>query len=114
MRISDWSSDVCSSDLFLRDDVVSITVSAADALSEEPAESIAAKTWLDVSRALDLPSRPIPPYRIIKEKRATFAQTPKAAGQRPGTRTAFRNLFLAGDWTDTKLPATIEGALRSG
>ena len=32
----------------------------------------------------------------------------------PGARTAWRNLLLAGDWTDTGLPATIEGAIRSG
>ncbi|RME63955.1 MAG: hypothetical protein D6782_09225, partial [Alphaproteobacteria bacterium] len=58
--------------------------------------------------------RTMPAYRIVKEKRATFAQTPAALACRPGTRTCWRNAFLAGDWTDTGLPATIEGALRSG
>ncbi|HEX7882995.1 MAG TPA: FAD-dependent oxidoreductase, partial [Afipia sp.] len=33
---------------------------------------------------------------------------------RPGTTTDWKNLFLAGDWTDTGLPATIEGSIRSG
>ncbi len=61
-----------------------------------------------------LPAAPMPPARVVKEKRATFAQTPAAMALRAKTRTAFRNLFLAGDWTDTGLPATIEGAIRSG
>jgi len=51
---------------------------------------------------------------VIKEKRATFS--PRAGTQklRPGHSTSLKNLFLAGDWTDTKLPATIEGAAQSG
>jgi uncharacterized protein with NAD-binding domain and iron-sulfur cluster len=57
---------------------------------------------------------PVPPCRIVKEKRATFASTPTQASRRPATRTSWTNLFLAGDWVDTGLPATIEGALRSG
>jgi uncharacterized protein with NAD-binding domain and iron-sulfur cluster len=51
---------------------------------------------------------------VVKERRATFAQTPSALAQRPPSRTALANLALAGDWTDTGLPATIEGAIRSG
>jgi uncharacterized protein with NAD-binding domain and iron-sulfur cluster len=56
----------------------------------------------------------MPPYRIVKEKTATFAQTPAEVARRPAAQTGYVNLFLAGDWTDTGLPATIEGALRSG
>ena len=51
---------------------------------------------------------------VIKEKRATFSPRPETYGHRPGAATSMRNFFLAGDWTDTKLPATIEGAIRSG
>ena len=47
-------------------------------------------------------------------RRATFAATPAQDARRRGTATAWFNLFLAGDWTDTGLPATIEGAIRSG
>lgn len=100
--------------IFVRGDVVSVTVSAADRLAEEPAAQVAERIWRDVARALELPATPLPPARVVKEKRATFAQTPAAMGLRAKTRTAFRNLFLAGDWTDTGLPATIEGAIRSG
>jgi squalene-associated FAD-dependent desaturase len=100
--------------LFARRELVSLTVSAADDLADQPAETIARCLWADTARALDLPLAPQPPGRIVKEKRATFAQTPDAARRRPGARTACRNLFLAGDWTATGLPATVEGAIRSG
>jgi squalene-associated FAD-dependent desaturase len=53
-------------------------------------------------------------YKIIKEKRATIAQTPGVLALRPAVRTALKNIYLAGDWTDTGLPATIEGAVISG
>ncbi len=98
---------------FVRGSVVSVTVSAADALAETPAEEIGVQIWRDVANALDL-SIDLPPYRIVKERRATFAQTPAAMKCRPGSKTRFKNLFLAGDWTDTGLPATIESAIRSG
>jgi hypothetical protein len=100
--------------LFFRDDVVSATVSAAEALVDRPAEEIAACIWADVARAVEVPAAPMPPYRIVKEKTATFAQTPAEVARRPEAQTGYVNLFLAGDWTDTGLPATIEGALRSG
>jgi zeta-carotene desaturase len=51
---------------------------------------------------------------VIKEKRATFSPTCEAEEWRPPSHTPVRNLFLAGDWTDTGLPATIEGAVQSG
>ncbi len=51
---------------------------------------------------------------VIKTKDATFAATPAAEGFRPGPRTPWKNFFLAGDWTDTGLPATLEGAALSG
>jgi len=51
---------------------------------------------------------------VIKEKRATFSPKPGIENIRPGTETHIRNLFLAGDWTDTGYPATIEGAVLSG
>lgn len=103
--------------MFLRGDVASVTVSAANALAEKDAEEIAVKIWPEVVQALGLAETlkgSLPPHRIIKEKRATFAQTPASLRLRPGTRTHLNNLYLAGDWTDTGLPATIEGAIRSG
>jgi uncharacterized protein with NAD-binding domain and iron-sulfur cluster len=55
-----------------------------------------------------------PPWQIVKEKRATFAATVEQNALRPDQRTQRANLVLAGDWVQTGLPATIEGALRSG
>ena len=100
--------------VFVRETLASVTVSAADRLAEEDAATIAARVWEDVRRALDLGPGPLPPHRIVKEKRATFAQTPANLARRAKTATPWRNLFLAGDWTDTGLPATLEGAIRSG
>ncbi|HEY6951947.1 MAG TPA: hydroxysqualene dehydroxylase HpnE, partial [Bacteroidota bacterium] len=51
---------------------------------------------------------------VIKEKRATFSPKPGMETMRPDCRTKYGNLFLAGDWTNTGLPATIEGAVLSG
>jgi len=51
---------------------------------------------------------------VVKETAATFSPQPGADRWRPPQRTALRNLFLAGDWTATRWPATMEGAVRSG
>jgi len=56
----------------------------------------------------------LPPWQIVKEKRATFAATPAENAKRPDARTRWANVVLAGDWIQTGLPATIEGAVRSG
>ena len=100
--------------IFIRDDIVSVTVSAADAVVQSPAEDIARQTWADVTRALGREQEPLPRYKVVKEKRATFAQTPESERLRPPAQSYYQNLLLAGDWTNTQLPATIEGAIRSG
>jgi uncharacterized protein with NAD-binding domain and iron-sulfur cluster len=51
---------------------------------------------------------------VVKEKRATFSPRPGVEEHRPSSKTQVENLFLAGDWTDTGYPATIEGAVLSG
>ena len=100
--------------IFARGDMVSVTVSAADALASRRNDAVAKILWADVAAALELPLAPMPPVRIIKEKRATPAQTPDFAVGRNRPQTPWPNLWLAGDWTDTGLPATIEGAIASG
>ncbi|NNF78132.1 MAG: hypothetical protein HKN05_08900, partial [Rhizobiales bacterium] len=100
--------------IFVRDDVVSVTISAASKEAELGGEEIARKVWADVAAALQLGEMAMPKWRIIKERRATFVQTPEQVARRLPAQTKFANLALAGDWTDTKLPATIEGSIRSG
>ncbi len=51
---------------------------------------------------------------VVKEVRATFSAAPGLEAHRPVSRTAIPNLFLAGDWTQSGWPATMEGAVRSG
>jgi squalene-associated FAD-dependent desaturase len=99
--------------LFAFPDRLSVTVSAADRLVDLDREALAKAFWADICMALSIDA-PMPAWQIVKEKRATFAATPEQNAKRPEAATRWRNLFLAGDWTETGLPATIEGALRSG
>ena len=92
---------------------LSVTISAGDRLLDVPRESLAKTLWEEVATVAGLPDA-LPPWQIVRERRATFAATPAQNAKRPGAATAWTNMFLAGDWTDTKLPATIEGAIRSG
>jgi squalene-associated FAD-dependent desaturase len=94
-------------------DRLSVTVSAADDLADKDRAGLARALWGDVAAVHALPAEP-PAWRIVKERRATFAATPEQNARRPDARTRWGNLALAGDWTATGLPATIEGALRSG
>jgi hydroxysqualene dehydroxylase len=99
--------------LFAYPDRLSVTVSNADRLLGEPREALAESIWREIALLTCIQSG-LPPWQIVKERRATFAATPSQAARRPGARTRYRNLVLAGDWTATGLPATIEGAVRSG
>jgi hydroxysqualene dehydroxylase len=104
--------------LFRKPSHVSVTISAANSRVDESARAIAEAVWPNVVDALGLNAAlkgTMPPYRVVKEKRATFAATAEQDARRPQAQTNFaKNLALAGDWVDTGLPATIEGAIRSG
>lgn len=99
--------------LFAFEDRFSVTVSAADRFNETEREPLARQIWSEVAKIAGLTSA-LPPWQIVKERRATFAATPQQNRLRPAAATRWGNLFLAGDWTATGLPATIEGAIRSG
>jgi hydroxysqualene dehydroxylase len=92
---------------------VATTISAGDRFIDTPRDALARTIWGEVSAATGLPGE-LPPWQIVRERRATFAATPEQDALRPGPQTHFTNLLLAGDWTNTGLPATIESAIRSG
>ena len=92
---------------------LSTTTSGADRLLDLSREELVATIWQEVAAVTGMPVE-LPPWQIVRERRATFAATPEQNARRPGPKTAWRNLYLSGDWTDTGLPATIEGAIRSG
>ncbi len=99
--------------IFCFEDRICATISGADRFMQHTKDELARLIWRDVQRVADVPAD-LPPWQVVRERRATFAATPAQNARRPGIRTAWRNLVLAGDWTDTGLPATIESAVRSG
>ncbi len=100
--------------LFAFPDRLSVTISAGDRLLETPREELARLIWREVAALAGLSAEAMPPWQIVREVRATFAATPEQEKLRPPAATRWPNLTLAGDWTATGLPATIEGAIRSG
>jgi hypothetical protein len=88
--------------------------SGAAAVVAQSSDALAALAYDELASALPA-ARAARVLRsvVVRERRATFSLAP---GQppRPGTQTAVRGLLLAGDWVDTGLPATIEGAVVSG
>ena len=103
--------------IFTRGNIISLTISAADALGLDriAEDDLLPQLWAEVVTALGLPAGTTYDVgRLIRERRATFEQSPESVAKRPVAQTQFSNLVLAGDWTDTGLPATIEGSIRSG
>jgi hydroxysqualene dehydroxylase len=99
--------------VFAFPDRLSVTISGADRLLDAPREELTGTIWQEVARVAGI-AGPMPLWQLIKERRATFAALPSEDRKRPGTATRYTNMALAGDWTATGLPGTIEGAIRSG
>ncbi|MBS0231977.1 MAG: FAD-dependent oxidoreductase [Proteobacteria bacterium] len=99
--------------LFAFENRLSVTVSAADRFNEADREPLAREIWAEIGKIAGIEAN-LPRWQIVKERRATFAATPDQNALRPPAETRWKNLRLAGDWTATGLPATIEGAIRSG
>jgi squalene-associated FAD-dependent desaturase len=99
--------------LFAFSDRLSVTISNADRLLDIPRETLAQQIWQDVSKITGMAGA-LPPWQIVRERRATFAALPGEDAKRPPAKTHWDNLVLAGDWIAGSLPATIEGAIRSG
>lgn len=92
---------------------ISVTISDAGHLFDTPRHELAQTLWWEVAQVAGLPDA-LPPWQLVRERRATFAATPEQNARRPAAETGWSNLLLAGDWTATGLPATLESAIRSG
>ena len=100
--------------VFVRDGIASVTISCAERHKDIAVRDMAPLVWREVALLLNLDPEIVPPHRIFLEKYATFAATPEQNLRRPTSYTGWKNVALAGEWTATGLPSTIEGALRSG
>ncbi|MEM1397648.1 MAG: hydroxysqualene dehydroxylase HpnE, partial [Pseudomonadota bacterium] len=101
---------------FVRNDVVSLTTSASHkiGLDTVPNQEAADKIWAETQVALGLKDTPYKAVRVIRERRATPDQSPAGVAKRLKPQQRWANMALAGDHTDTGVPATIEGSIRSG
>lgn len=102
--------------IFVRDDIVSLTVSASHAVGMDdiPNDEAVQSLWREVQIALRLGDQMFDAVRVIRERRATPDQSPAGVEKRLKPQSPWSNVILAGDHTDTGVPATIEGSIRSG
>jgi squalene-associated FAD-dependent desaturase len=100
--------------IFNKGSFINITISDAKELIEKSKSDIEKIIKDELEKFLPQISSNTKRIIIVKEKKATFIPSIEVLNERPSSKTDITNLFLAGDWTDTKLPATIEGAIKSG
>jgi squalene-associated FAD-dependent desaturase len=111
----EWVFDRSGSSGLEQGQYLAVSLSAADAWMGRSREELRA-VFLPALEAL-LPSARgarVQQFFATCERAATFYQGPGTLARRPGSRTALPGLFLAGAWTDTSWPATMEGAVQSG
>ena len=95
--------------------LLSIVISGAHEYIDVPSEKLVEMALRELKKVFpDASSDKLLSCKVIKERHATFSPLPGIDKHRPSQKTPIKNLFLAGDWTDTGLPATIEGAVLSG
>ena len=94
---------------------VQLVVSASRSLVEMPRNEVIALAVRELGEFFPaVREARLEKAHVVKEVRATFSARPGLEALRPGATTGYRNLFLAGDWTRSGWPATMEGAVRSG
>ena len=99
--------------IFAWPDRLSATINCANEFMENPRGQLAGDIWREVA-ALTGHSDAMPSWRIIRQRRATFAATPEEDARRPNTETSWRNLFLAGAYVGHGAPAGLDSTIRSG
>jgi protoporphyrinogen oxidase len=93
---------------------LNIVISDADEFMIKSDEELMEMVIIEMKKYFLLNPEFISAYKIIKEKRATFIPSINVIDNRPSQKTSVKNLILAGDWVDTRLPSTIESAVKSG
>ena len=100
--------------IFNHKDHITLVKSDANDIIDKPKEELFEIAVTELKKYAGIEREEIKSYKVIKEKRATFVPNNKTINKRPNTKTEIKNLFLAGDWVNTRLPSTIESAVKSG
>jgi hydroxysqualene dehydroxylase len=93
---------------------LTLVISDANELAEIPKEDLFKMAAGELKKYFNISGEEISSYKIIKEKRSTFVPSNEILNKRPNSQTPYNNFFIAGDWTNTGLPSTIESAVKSG
>ena len=95
--------------------LVNVTISGANDIRDVSSENLIAECYSELQQAYPVfEAANILQTKIIRDKRATITLSPEIEKRRPDGETNISRFLLAGDWTNTGLPATIEGAALSG
>jgi squalene-associated FAD-dependent desaturase len=110
-----WVFDRTRAGGLARGQYLVVSLSAADAYVDLPLRDLRERFLPQLARLFPrAATAAVEQFFVTRERRATFAATPGTAAVRPSARTALPGLFLAGAWTATGWPDTMEGAVRSG
>ena len=94
---------------------LAVSLSGAVAYAQVPTDALREQFVAELARVFPRAREAhVRGFYVTREHQATFRQAPGSLVRRPGPRTALPNVLLAGAWTDTGWPATMEGAVRSG
>jgi squalene-associated FAD-dependent desaturase len=109
-RFSQWVFDRSSGRPYYQ-----VVISASREAASLSRDEVVARVRRDLEQISGQPlGEVVSRAKVITEHKAVFSPTPQSEQHRPSQRTPVPNLFLAGDWTATGWPATMESAVRSG